>query len=238
MNFRSILLSAAFLSALALPAQAADLPAKAPAARMYAPAYSWSGFYLGVNAGYGLASTVIDDQDCNISCSSQTLSKGGFTVGGTAGYNWQMGATVLGIEGDWNWIDAKKSFVSVNWPSIHSAEIKSFGTVRARAGLAVDRTLIYVTGGAAWLDQKVSAICSPNCFTSGFTSNKTEVGLAAGAGLEFAVTDKVTAKLEYLYIALPSKNHIPDAAHPSPDYNNYGFTSNLQVVRAGLNYHF
>jgi outer membrane immunogenic protein len=236
MNFRSILLSAAFVSALALPAQAADMPMKS-AGRSFVPAYSWSGFYVGVNAGYGLASTVIDDQDCNISCSSQTLSKGGFTAGGTAGYNWQMGATVLGIEGDWNWIDSKKSFVSVNWPSIHSAEINSFGTVRARAGLAVERTLIYVTAGAAFLDEKVSAIC-PGCSRAGFTSDKTQVGIVGGAGVEFGITDKVTAKLEYLYIAAPSENRIPDARTPSPDYNVYGYTSTLQVVRAGLNYHF
>jgi outer membrane immunogenic protein len=235
MKLKNLIFSAALI-AMPFSASAADLPIKS-APRTFAPAYSWSGFYVGVNAGYGLASTVIDDQDCNISCSSQTLSKGGFTVGGTGGYNWQMGATVLGIEGDWNWIDSKKSFVSVNWPSLHSAEIKSFGTVRARAGLAVDRTLIYVTGGAAFLDEKVSAIC-PGCSATGFTSDKTQVGIVGGAGVEFAVTDKVTAKLEYLYAAVPSENRIPDAKRPSPDYNVYGYTSNLQVVRAGLNFHF
>jgi outer membrane immunogenic protein len=235
MKLKTLIFSAA-LVAMPFAASAADLPIKS-APRGFAPAtYNWTGFYLGANAGYGLASTVIDDQDCNISCSSQTISKGGFTVGGTVGYNWQMGATVLGLEGDWNWIDAKKSLTSLAWPSVHSAEIRSFGTARARAGLAIDRTLVYVTGGAGWLDQKVSAIC-PGCFASGFSESKTTVGLAAGAGTEFALTDRVTAKLEYIYITVPSKNRIQDAT-ASADYNVYGYSSNLHVVRGGLNYRF
>src|SRR3974390_561469 len=136
---KKLLISAAVL-ALPVSAYAADLPIKAPQVYAPAPAYNWTGFYVGGNAGYGLANTTIDDQDCNISCSSQTLSPNGFTLGGTIGYNYQFGSTVAGIEGDWNWINAKKNYAT-NWPSIHDAEIKSYGTLRARLGLALDKTL-------------------------------------------------------------------------------------------------
>jgi outer membrane immunogenic protein len=117
-----------------LAASAADLLRKAPA---YAPAaapYNWTGFYLGINAGYGLANVVIDDKDCYISCSSQNLTPNGFTAGGTIGYNWQLGSTVLGLEGDWNWIDAKKTISDPDWPSEHQANLNSFGTVRGPPG--------------------------------------------------------------------------------------------------------
>jgi outer membrane immunogenic protein len=146
---------------MAAPAGAADLRVKAPMQPPPPPPFNWSGFYIGINAGYGLANVTIDDQDCNVSCSSQTLTPNGFTVGGTLGYNWQFSSTVLGIEGDWNWINAKKTFNSFDWPSEHHAEVKSFGTLRARAGLAFDRTLVYVTAGVGWLNRDVHAFVPP-----------------------------------------------------------------------------
>jgi outer membrane immunogenic protein len=246
---KKLLITAAVL-ALPVAASAADLPRKGPA---YAPPpppppYSWTGFYVGVNAGYGLANVTIDDQDCNISCSSQTLTPNGFTAGGTLGYNWQFGSTVLGIEGDWNWIDAKKDISSVDWPSAHHAEIKSFGTARARAGLALDRTLVYVTAGAGFLDRDVSAICAPtsDCFGSGFSSSDTKVGLALGAGVEWAFYDRWSAKLEYLFIKTPTENQIPDVNINAPtfehcngrDFCNFNVSNDLQVVRVGINYRF
>src|SRR5262245_35365601 len=158
---RKFLLATSALAALvmAAPAGAADLPVKARPMPPPVPVFNWSGFYIGINAGYGLAFVTIDDQDCIFSCSSQTLTPNGLTVGGTLGYNWQFGSTVLGIEGDWNWINAKKTFTSFDWPSEHHAEIKPFGTLRARAGLALDRTLVYVTAGVGWLRRSAHAAC-------------------------------------------------------------------------------
>jgi outer membrane immunogenic protein len=238
---RKLLLATSALAALvmAAPASAADLRVKAQPMPPPPPPFNWSGFYIGINAGYGLANVTIDDQDCNVSCSSQTLTPNGFTVGGTLGYNWQFSSTVLGIEGDWNWINAKKTFNSFDWPSEHHAEIKSFGTLRARAGLAFDRTLVYVTAGVGWLNRNVSLICPipHECSRFGFEVSKTKAGLAAGAGVEWAIWDNLSAKLEYLFIGVPTANQIPDIK-PQGDYDNFNVSSNLHVVRVGLNWRF
>ena len=113
---KKLLMTAAIL-AVPVAANAADVATKAAPRFAPAPApYNWTGFYIGANVGYGLGNVVIDDKDCNLSCSSQTLNPNGFTAGGTIGYNWQYGSTVWGIEGDWNWIDAKKTiFIVIQW---------------------------------------------------------------------------------------------------------------------------
>jgi outer membrane immunogenic protein len=233
------LLTAATIAAMPVVAHAADVATKAPPRFAPAPvAYNWTGFYIGANAGYGLGNVVIDDKDCNISCSSQTLSPNGFTAGGTIGYNWQFGSTVLGIEGDWNWIDAKKTIDDPDWPSQHRAEIKSFGTVRARAGLALDRTLLYLTGGVGFVNQNVHAIITEPCTSQcGFSKSDTKAGLAVGAGAEFALSGPWTAKAEYLYINVPADNSIPDVL-PNFTSDQYNVKTDLHVVRAGLNYRF
>jgi outer membrane immunogenic protein len=187
---------------------------------------------------YGLGNVVIDDKDCNISCSSQTLSPNGFTAGGTIGYNWQFGSTVLGIEGDWNWIDAKKTIDDPDWPSQHQAKINSFGTIRGRAGLALDRTFLYLTAGVGFVDQDVHAVITDSCSSRcGFTKSDTKVGLAAGAGAEFAISGPWTAKVEYIYINVPADKSIPDVS-PINVSDQYNVKTDLHVVRAGLNYRF
>lgn len=216
----------------------------APLAAQAAPASTtgWTGAYVGVNAGYGLGSTTVDDQDCNVSCSSQHFSPSGFTIGGTAGYNYQMGSAVLGLEGDYNYIDAKRDVVT-DWPSHYHIENKSYGTVRMRAGLALDKALVYATAGLGIIDRHVLAeeVSGSNPPTYGFVQNKTVVGLAAGVGTEVAVSSHIRAKLEYLYIGAPADNSIQDQFHAScatHTYCNYGVKSDLNVVRMGVNYAF
>ena len=114
-EIKKFLLASSAIAALmmAAPAGAADLRVKA-APYVPPPVFSWSGFYIGINAGYGLANVTIDDQFCDFSCSSQTFTPNGFTIGGTLGYNWQFGSTVLGLEADWNWINAEKTFDTID----------------------------------------------------------------------------------------------------------------------------
>jgi outer membrane immunogenic protein len=206
-----------------------------------AHAAGFDGPYVGANVGYGLGDVTIDDQDCDISCSSQTFSPNGVSLGGVVGFNHQMGSTVIGLEGDYNWIDAKKDKVT-NWNSQHHAEIKSYGSVRARAGLAVDKTLVYVTGGLAIINQNVSAYGTNSTGTiiyNGFKDYSTRVGLAAGAGAEFAVTDNVRLKMEYLYLGLPAQSDIKDQYEDytgctgANGYCNFGVKTHMNVVRVG-----
>lgn len=211
-----------------------------PAAAQAAPAFNWSGPYVGVNAGYGLGHVAIDDQDCQVSCSTQNLSPNGLNIGGVLGYNIQHGSAVLGIEGDYNFSDTKRSKVT-DWPSIHRGNINSFGSVRARAGLALDNTLVYVTGGMSIIDQDVAAQdFSGGVLEDGFSKHVTEVGLAVGAGAEMAISDHLRAKLEYMYLATPGDDNVRDqgTSCTSNSYCNFGYSTNLNVIRVGLNYAF
>ena len=163
------------------------------------------------------------------------------TGGATAGYNWQAGRTVFGIEADVNWTNYKERISVLTNDGRLDAKWNWFSTVRARAGLAADRTLMYVTGGLAFvnLDYRnydVDEGCGPAANNRCAKLSKTEVGLAAGAGLEHALSNNWSFKGEYLLIYLPTKT-INDAFDPNPD-NQYQYTTNAHFVRAGLNYRF
>ncbi|MGO9770122.1 MAG: outer membrane protein [Roseiarcus sp.] len=205
-------LMAALMAGVATGAWAADLPThKAPAAPMpayVAPVFTWTGFYIGVNGGYGIGSA---------SSSDFGNPSGGF-VGGTAGYNYQMGQLVLGVESDFDWADLTKSGINAAGP--YSTTIDSLFTARARAGLALDRALLYVTGGYAGADTNLNI----PAFGS---QSEWRSGGVIGAGLEYAFTNNISAKAEYLYAPLTSQTY--DAQKSNVD---------LSLIRAGLNYKF
>lgn len=194
-----------------------EMPVKAPP--MYSPAYNWSGFYLGVNGGGGWGSSNWDTVPGSFDLS-------GAMIGGTAGYNYQFGQTVVGLEGDIDWSNIRGSSTAGcalgcetrnNW----------LGTVRARAGYAWDRFLPYVTGGVAFGGVEAN--------TPGFAgASDTRVGWTVGGGVEYAITNNVSAKAEYLYVDLGSFNCGLNCGVAATD--NVSFTSH--VVRGGLNWKF
>src|SRR3954464_12471840 len=108
MNFKLIHTGLAALAVLAVPftAQAADVPIKAPyykgAPRSVIAYYNWTGFYAGINGGYGWGTSNWD---------LPVVSSGpkGWMAGGTLGYNYQTGAFVWGFEGDFDWADVSAS---------------------------------------------------------------------------------------------------------------------------------
>ena len=113
---KKILLTTAFAAA-ALPALAADLPSRTTAPAPYvppvAPAFTWTGFYIGLNAGYNWGNTDLTLYS-NPAYSAYLPGRiktdsDGFTGGIQAGYNWQMNQFVLGIEGDRVWLDSGKN---------------------------------------------------------------------------------------------------------------------------------
>jgi len=133
----------------AFPVSAADLPRRnfaPPPVAAYTPvsAFSWTGFYVGVNGGYSWASLG--------SIGNATFDRpSGFTLGGTAGYNQQFGNFVLGLEGDLNWsnIDSsrRQTITIAATPNavVYASDVSWAGTLRVRAGYAVDRVLLYAT---------------------------------------------------------------------------------------------
>lgn len=241
---KKLLAATAVLALSVASTSAADLGARpyAKSPIMAAPAFSWSGFYIGGNVGGMLHNATIDDKNCNLSCSSQSLSSGAFTGGGQIGANYQFGAGVLGLEADINWANPKKSYVDTNWGAFgttHSMKMDWFSTVRGRAGIALDRALIYATGGLALVNQEVIGQASVTgiCFANCFSLKETSVGIAVGAGAEYAFAGPWSAKAEYLYLATPAKLRNDLAPGPTPS-DVYNVKTDTQVIRFGVNYRF
>jgi len=190
---KRILLAGVGVLAMASLANAADLPrqmySKAPPP-MVAPYYNWTGFYVGINGGGAWGTSTWD--------STGGFDLSGGMIGGTIGYNWQTGPWVLGAEGDLDWASVKGSTAAIGCTTANcSTENTWLGTVRGRVGYAFDRFMPYITGGVAF--GGVNANQAP--FTGG---SSTQVGWAVGAGLEFAVINNITAKVEYLHYDLGS----------------------------------
>jgi len=203
-----------------LAAQAADLHQPSYKAPAYvAPAYAnWTGFYVGINGGYGWG-----DSQWSGSAGTFNIDPKGWLAGITAGYNFQTGTWVWGIEGDWDWSDLNKTAAA---GLCGSCEIKDtwLATVRGRLGYAGwNNWLPYITAGGAGAQVKVT--------TPGGDQNKTQWGWTAGAGIEWAFLANWSAKLEYLYVDLGKF----DAIGLAPD-ESVKFKAN--VVRLGVNYRF
>lgn len=222
---------------LAGTVQAADLTIPAPIEAPPAPAFTWTGLYVGGHAGYGWSDFAAAPTD-----SYGVEQPNGFFGGGQAGFNYQFdNRLVLGIEADASFGDQKTGYTArfgdddVAMQFGHDFEIQSFGTVRGRAGYAFDRLLPYVTGGLGWARAEMTF---RNNLTVGDTvfldqtvaDRRTFTGWTLGAGLEYAVTYNITAKAEYLYSDLGTGDF--DLGTPvTTDLS-------LQTVKLGLNYKF
>ncbi|MGC1777279.1 MAG: outer membrane protein [Xanthobacteraceae bacterium] len=199
------------------------LPPQAPVAYIptVAPVYNWGGIYFGVNGGYGFGSS----QWTIGGVQSGNLDPSGFLVGGTIGANFQTGAFVFGIEGDFDgsWMQGHSSDPVCAGVSPCETENNWLSTVRGRVGYAADRVLFYGTAGGAF--GNIAEGINGQALTS-----STKAGWTAGAGVEAAFADNWTARLEYLYVDLSNATF---SAVPTPTVT---FSANL--VRLGVDYKF
>ncbi len=267
---KTVLMSAIALGAMAVAASAADMPARGPAvapAPYVAPVFTWTGFYLGVNAGaawhgndncpgfYDYSAGVIGPRvrDFAPSCNSDDTA---FTGGFQGGFNWQMGAVVFGLEGDVNWIgnDSKRGYVNYAYKlnktdylySLDgSQQSNMLGSIRGRLGWSFDRALLYVTGGAAF--RNAGSNDAVNVYdksgnllqTFGANSDRSNVGWSLGGGLEWAFTNNVSLKIEYLHSQFNRDNGIYlSKDDPCHVFRNDSGRDSVDVMRFGINYRF
>ena len=266
MKHIAILAIAAAAAGSATLAFAADVPGNRPAlapAPAYAPPlFTWTGFYVGLNAGYGFGQSNTASYRGNAAYLGQfpnvpqsyKLKRSGFVGGATAGYNVQSGGFVYGIEGDVDFATGSKSQTVVAPFATGTAknQLGAFGTLRARAGLLVtDRWLAYATGGLIVGQTKLSStlVGTGGTFVVGGvpgtwsgSNTKTKAGWTLGAGAEYAISNNITAKLEYLYynlgrstLAVAPTNAVATASVFRPSLRQ---SNNGSIVRAGLNYKF
>lgn len=226
-TIRSGFVAAIFLATAPMAVQAADLPVQQPYQQPYkAPAYvppepayaTWSGFYVGVNGGYGFGKSDWTDP-------ADSLSPKGFLGGATLGYNMQTGTWVWGVEGDIDYTSMKGTDDACA-PGSCETKATWIGTARGRIGYAGwNNFLPYITGGGAFAGLKASSNLG--------NASKTQFGWTAGAGLEYAFMANWSAKLEYLYTDLGS---FDCSACSASGTDSVDFKANL--VRAGINYRF
>lgn len=249
-------------------ALAADLAVKAPAARI-ASGCTWCGFYVGGNAGYAwgrdsqtsvfTAPAPGDPADVAAisAAGSPRLKANGFTGGLQAGYNWQSGAVLFGVEADFNAFNLRGNTSSTQpFPSTlpggavgpptafftaaSSASSDWLFTARNRIGWASDNLLIYGTGGLAIANVKINQTINILLgSTENVSANATQVGWTAGIGAEYMVSRDWSVKGEWLYVDL-GKLSATGTLTPAFAGITYNTTAHLtaNIARLGVNYHF
>lgn len=201
---------------------AADLPSRvsapvAPAPIVVAPAFTWTGFYGGIHGGYSRFSTGKTHQDFRKGAND-------WAFGVQGGYNYQFGSWVVGAEADFDKHSGKLKLVG---PGSQPLKVEQdYGaTVRARLGYAFDRILVYGTGGLALGQTSIGTPASKS-------KSQWHAGFAVGAGVEYAMTDNVTVRGEYLYTKLGEVKYVMPDGRIVKEQQKGG------EVRMGLNYKF
>jgi outer membrane immunogenic protein len=204
-SYRAIAIAAALIAS---PASAADLYGRAPGPA-YAAApfngYNWNGAYVGANLGYQWGKVT----------NWGNAAPSGVMGGGQVGYNWQSGVFVFGLETDIQASGANDTFAAYKFSN------PWFGTLRGRAGYAMNNVLLYGTGGLAYGGGRVEL--------GPFSEWQSHLGWTVGAGVEVGLTPNWSAKAEYLYVRLEDRGYVLTGL-------NNGFQSN--IFRLGVNYRF
>lgn len=219
---RLTLASAGFLTALAAPAFAADPMTDLP---MTAPGFDWTGYYAGLQAGYGWGQSDISVTE-GAPFSITPSIDGGFVGGHVAGL-WQFDQAVLGAVADLNYSMIDGTAVS-GLGSTFGTDIKWFGSVDAKAGFAMNRLLVYGIGGLAFAGIETSQVAG-----AAFASTRTNVGWTVGAGVDYALTDKFIVGAQYRYYDFGSEHY--DVAAP---FNDRDQNVKLNTVGINLSYKF
>jgi outer membrane immunogenic protein len=211
---------------------AADLsyPVKAPPA--YAPAFSWTGTYVGANLGGAWGTSNFSPATMNnltgavIAPASTSVSSSSVIGGIQGGYNWQIGAWVLGFEQDVQFTGLKQGFSYAAPTGLFlpgdamSVKTDYLSGTRAKLGYAWDRTMLYAAGGLETGEFDVSssyvARGAGGSPTLGFTdSNKFHYGFNIGGGIEYAMTNNVFLGVEYRYFDLGKETYNLGAFTPA-----------------------
>jgi outer membrane immunogenic protein len=261
---KKLLLSTVAFASLATGALAADLPARrtvAPAPFVAVPVFTWTGFYVGVSAGYAFSETdittvgTLPGNIANVAAlarpPSLSVEQEGFIGGAQVGYNVQFGAFVAGIEADISYTDLSSDVTYASpatfgpalagTQSSFTQDLEYLGTVRARLGVAFDRLLVYATGGFAFGGVEIDANFLNSAGATQFVGDRssTQTGYTVGGGVEYAFTNNLTFKAEYLYYDLGDKDVVVNSV---PGVGNGSYISKIEtdghIVRAGLNFKF
>jgi outer membrane immunogenic protein len=254
-TFAATVAAAALLASTAA-GFAADLPVKARPYAVPEPIWTWTGFYIGAHVGAGWGTTESTLTGAFFTPPPTTVafsfpfsqnSRSGFLGGAQAGYNWQSGWAVFGVQGDIAGTDIKGTTPCI---VILSCTTKTdwLATVSGRLGAVVaERGLIYVKGGAAWMNSKHTVnlpfIAAPIVGQELTSRESTAWGWMLGMGTEWMITRNWTAFIEYDYIEFDKKNEgfpiNPALLPPGTALTvNADLKNKLSIAKVGVNYKF
>ena len=250
--------AAAILIATTAAGSAADMAMKAPYAAP-APIWSWTGFYIGghVGAGWGTTESTVTTLAAPgfpavpVNFPIAQNSRSGFLGGGQIGYNFQSGWAVFGVQADIAGLDVKGTTPCIVAFSC-TAKSDWLATVSGRiGGIVADKTLVYVKGGAAWMNTThtltvpgIGAIVGGPAGIGGSVSTEsTAFGWLLGLGAEYAFSPNWTAFIEYNYIDFDTKNSALDLSALGglgigAAVANVDFKNKLSIAKVGVNYKF
>ena len=258
MHRLSIAVIAASTMAFAQIAAAADMPAKAPHyAPGPAPIFSWSGCYVGANAGWMGNNSTLNSRPSGqfllqspainaLATTSYDLKESAFIGGVVYGCQSQFGQVVLGLDSDFDWTGIDKSITTFYPPAppwlAHTDtvthKLRWLSTTRARIGWAQDRWMIFAAGGLA--TGRVSSSSSAQSIEGIFYGSRstTRWGWTIGGGIEYALTQNWFLRGEYMYVDLGSFDYTDYTQNPSPFTFDTEVKTREHVVRAALTYRF
>ena len=241
---KKVLLVTASLIALGAvaPASAADLAArpytKAPPP-MVAAVYDWTGFYIGINGGWGSShnswtNTAVGGVPFAPLGEGSHDADGG-TVGGQVGYRWQAGGWVFGLEAQGNWADFSGSNVSAAFLLNNHTKLESFGLFTGQIGYAWNNTLFYVKGGAAVTDNRYRGVTAGGALVD--SASDTRWGGTVGVGLEYAFAPGWSAAVEYDHLFMDTQNYTL-VTPGGLNSRNDDIKQDVDLVTVRLNYKF
>ena len=255
-----LLVTASFVAlSFAAPAMAADLRAPAPAytkapAMMPVALYDWSGFYVGLNGGYGSSHScwdaLTDLSDAAVPLDPINRREGchnatGGTFGGQIGYRWQASNWVFGVEGQGNWADFSGSSLSGHggtfaWLGTNDVamtnrtRVDGFGLITGQVGYAWNNVLLYVKGGAAVVDSKYDVFDTPTGALVRSASGS-QWGGTVGVGLDVGFAPNWSVGVEWNHIFLGDKNvNLANAT----DFRVDRVSQDIDMALVRLNYKF
>jgi outer membrane immunogenic protein len=242
-------------------ASAADLPArtytKAPVVAP-APIFTWTGFYIGVHGGgdwfdnswTAPASALnLANGGCGTPCPRFAGSHTGssWLAGGQAGFNYQTGMWVLGVEADGSWTDLRGSGTNllIGAPALNNSKTDALATIAGRVGITANQALFYVKGGGAWAKDRFftsNPLATVGTVPPGSPlqlTGDTRWGWMVGLGVEYAFTNNWSVKAEYNHLDFGTRT---ETLAPQPGSGTaafqYDVRQTVDLVKVGLNYRF
>jgi outer membrane immunogenic protein len=221
---KKLLLAGVCLTAWVGSAVAADMAVKAP---VYTPSYSWTGCYGGFNFG-----SLFAKKDWTIGGSFESsYDVTDLLIGGQLGCNYQFGTWVLGIQGDYDWINATGTGAGQFTGLTDRTHITSLSSVTGRFGYALDRWLPYVRAGGAWEHAKFDAFDANNAVVG--TASGTRSGFTVGGGLEYAIVSNLSIFIEYNWYDFGTRTTTFTGVFPTTNIRERD-----SAVKVGLNWKF